>query len=198
MPANLIQQVQQAETSAAAAARVTYIELLRRSSDPHEGDADALRTVMTLLGKTAASAEADLAVLREAEALQAKFGGLLAAKVARVAADKVINAADRAFGEVRTAHDRLRRERCLASTVLSIKEQRCREAGRALKALQERHRSLFGLPPAPPAPPEDRTGEPGRPGIGAPVVVRPDSGTASDPPLPIEQGVFIRAPAVQK
>ena len=188
----LLDEVAAAEAVAKSQARAMYAEVLRRSDDPQQGDTARLQEAMRALDLTAADAVRDAATLKSAADLEAKFAGLPEAEAERVAASRAVVAQDAAWAMLEREHDKRRVKLVLASNVLGIEEQRCRAAGKALKALQERNRALFGLPPA------DRTAESGRPGMGTPVMVRSDAGTVAEPPRRIEQGVFHRAATAEQ
>jgi hypothetical protein len=188
----LLDEVAAAEAVAKSQARAMYAEVLRRSDDPQQGDTARLQEAMRALDLTAADAVRDAATLKSAADLEAKFAGLPEAEAERVAASRAVVAQDAAWAKLEREHDKRRVKLVLASNVLGIEEQRCRAAGKALKALQERNRALFGLPPA------DRTAESGRPGMGTPVMVRSDAGTVAEPPRRIEQGVFHRAATAEQ
>ena len=188
----LLDEVAAAEAVAKSQARAMYAEVLRRSDDPQQGDTARLQEAMRALDLTAADAVRDAATLKSSADLEAKFAGLPEAEAERVAASRAVVAQDAAWAKLEREHDKRRVKLVLASNVLGIEEQRCRAAGKALKALQERNRALFGLPPA------DRTAESGRPGMGTPVMVRSDAGTVAEPPRRIEQGVFHRAATAEQ
>jgi len=197
MATKLLDEVAAAEAGTASKAREVYVEVLGRSDDPRQGDAARLQEAMRVLGLTAADAARDAGVLKQAAALEATAAGKPAAKAARIAADKAVNAPDEAWAKAKREHDKRRLELLATSIAAAAAERQCRSGAESLAALQQRNYALFGLP-KPPAPPEDRTGRPGQPGIGQPVPIRQDSGTVPEPPRRVEQGVFHRAATAEQ